>query len=180
VKLAERQGWKIRWPQVNPKQKQGSGTWARYEAYKHTTTIAEAKAYGCQTGDLRWAWQRGDILLFDPALEGDGTPMAARASDDGGLTYAGWSAARLVLLPKKGDLMLAKNWRGICLLDIGSKILSNVMVKRMQALMEQVGFEMQTGFRHERGTIDGLFAVVMGLKKRQEHTTWRRGRFTWT
>jgi hypothetical protein len=95
--------------------------------------------------------------------------MAARASDDGGLTYAEWSAARLVLLPKKGDLSLAKNWRGICLLDIGSKILSNIMVKRMQALMEQVAFEMQAGFRPELETIDGLFAVMMGLKKRRGH-----------
>ena len=85
------------------------------------------------TGDLPWAWQRGNLLLSDPALEADGTPMAARASDDGGLAYAEWSAARLVLLPKKGDLMLTKNWRGICLLDIGSKILSNVMVKRMRS-----------------------------------------------
>jgi len=173
LKLAERQEWKIEWQQANPK-RPGSATWARYETYKHTTTIEAARACGCTTGDLPWAWQRGDLLLLDPALEADGTPMAARASDDGGLTYAEWSAARLVLLPKKGDLMLTKNWRGICLLDIGSKILSNVMVKRMQALMEQVGFEMQTGFRPERGTIDGLFAVMMGLKKRQEHDleTW--------
>ena len=50
------------------------------------------------------------------------------------------------MLPsKKGDLSLAKNWRGICLLDIGSKIISNIMVKRMQALMEQVALEMQSG-----------------------------------
>ena len=39
----------------------------------------------------------------------------------------------------------------------------------MQAPMEQMAFEMQAGFRPERGTIDGLFAVMMGLKKRQEH-----------
>ena len=49
-----------------------------------------------------------------------------------------------MLPPKKGDLSLAKNWRGIYLLDIVSKILPNVMVKRMQVLMEQVGFCMQT------------------------------------
>ena len=36
----------------------------------------------------------------------------------------------------KSNLSLAKNWRGIYLLDIGSKILSNLMVKRMQVLME--------------------------------------------
>ena len=35
--------------------------------------------------------------------------------------------------------------------------------------MEQVAFKMQTGFRPQRGTTDGLFAVMMGLKKRQEH-----------
>ena len=39
----------------------------------------------------------------------------------------------------------------------------------MQALMEQVAFEMQAGFKPERGTIDGLFAVMMGLKKSQGH-----------
>ena len=61
--------------------------------------------------------------------------MAARASDDGGLTYAEWSAARLVLLPKKGDLIPTKNLHGICLLDIGSKAFSNLMVKHIQALM---------------------------------------------
>jgi len=66
--------------------------------------------------------------------------MAARASDDGGLALAEWQAARLVLLPKKGGFVLTTNWRGICLLDIGSKILSYVAVKRMQALMEQAGF----------------------------------------
>ena len=74
-----------------------------------------------------------------------------------------------MLLPKKGGPSFAKNWRGIGLLGIGSKILSNIMVKRMQALMEQVAFGMQTGFRPGRGAISGPFAVMMGLKKRQEH-----------
>jgi len=33
----------------------------------------------------------------------------------------------------------------------------------------QVAFEMQAGFRPERGAIVGLFAVMVELKKRQEH-----------
>ena len=82
--------------------------------------------------------------------------------DDGGLTYGGWSKARLVLLPKKGGLFLVKNWRGICLLGIGSKVLSSTMVKRMQALMEHVAFDMEAGFRPERGATGGLFAATMG------------------
>jgi len=50
LKLAERQEWNISWQQVNPK-RPGTGTWARYETYRHTTTIAAAKAYGCQPGE---------------------------------------------------------------------------------------------------------------------------------
>jgi hypothetical protein len=39
--------------------------------------------------------------------------------------------ARLVLLPKKGCSSLCKNWRGIILLDVASKIFSSVLVARM-------------------------------------------------
>ena len=67
--------------------------------------------------------------------------------------------ARLKLLPKKGDLGLCKNWRGICLLDIASKILSCVLVERMQSVMEENSMEAQTSFRFLRGTIDGAFNV---------------------
>ena len=80
-----------------------------------------------------------------------------------------WLVARCKLLPKKGDLGLCKNWRGICLLDIASKILDSVLVQRLQAVMEEEGMESQTGFRYYRGTIDGAFTVINALRKRQEH-----------
>ena len=121
------------------------------------------KACGCTSGDLPSAWKREHLLLHDPALKGDRTPLATRASDDGGLTFDGWSKARLVPLPKKRGLSLAQNWRGICLLGTVSEILPNIMVKRMQALIEQVAFEMQAGFRPEHRMIDGVFVVMMGF-----------------
>ena len=82
--------------------------------------------------------------------------------------------ARLVLLPKKGDLSLCKNWRGICLLDVASKIFSSVLVARMGVVMEKFGFDAQVGFRWDRGTTDGLFTTFVGLSKRKEHglETW--------
>ena len=64
--------------------------------------------------------------------------------DSQGLRYA-----ELVLLPKKGDLSSCKNWRGICLLDIASKIFSSLLVRRMQIVMEEEGMAEQAG------TIDG-------------------------
>ena len=54
-------------------------------------------------------------------------------------------------LPKKECLSLAKNWRSICLLDVGSKILSSIMVKHMQALMEQVAFKIRQGSARSAG-----------------------------
>ena len=74
------------------------------------------------------------------------------ASDAGALVYEEWLSARLKLLPKKGDLTLCKNWRGICLLDVASKVFSTVLVARMQRVMEEEGLESQTGFRgHHHG-----------------------------
>ena len=78
--------------------------------------------------------------------------------------------------PKKGDLHMhmAQNWRAICLLDIASKILLNILVSRMQKVQEAEGLEAQSGFRGMRGTIDGLFSVCVALQKRKEHnlSTW--------
>jgi len=85
-----------------------------------------------------------------------------------------WRLSRMVLLPKKGDLSLCKNWRGICLLDVFSKIMSSILVARMSELMKTTGFDAQVGFRWDRGTIDGLFKTFVGLSKRKEHglETW--------
>ena len=73
------------------------------------------------------------------------------------------------LLPKKGDLAQCKNWRAICLLDIASKILSCVIVARLNFVQEKEGLEEQTGFRGNRGTIDGSFSTIIALSKRKEH-----------
>jgi hypothetical protein len=43
-----------------------------------------------------------------------------------------WGVARLVLLPKNGDLSLSKNWRGILQLDIASKVFSSMCVRRLK------------------------------------------------
>jgi hypothetical protein len=82
--------------------------------------------------------------------------------------------SRMKLLPKKGDLSLTKNWRGICLLDIASKIVASVCVQRMQIVQEAEGLEAQAGFRGKRGCPDGFFNMIMGLTKRKEH-----GKATW-
>ncbi len=84
---------------------------------------------------------------------------------------------------KKGDLSLCKNWRGVCLLDVCSKLLSSILVHRLQIVIEEFGMDSQTGFRPDRGTIDGLFTTFVGLHKRKKHGNMglKRERFllTW-
>ena len=42
------------WKQENPK-RQGTKSWSRYEAYKHTKTLEEAKSCGCIPVDISFA-----------------------------------------------------------------------------------------------------------------------------
>ncbi len=49
-----------------------------------------------------------------------------------------------------------------------------MLVRRLQLVMEEFGVDAQTGFRPDRGTIDGLFTTFVGLNKHKEHgfETW--------
>ena len=178
-------GWTFRWQQLNPKQATGL-SYARYDAYKTATTyerfielgIAHLDAIGEERNlewkmgllhrDLRYDLGHEFVHKIPPPPE-DVDLSFTEDEDDSGMFIDEWAVARCKLLPKKGDLGLCKNWRGICLLDIASKVLDCVLVQRMQQVMEEEGMESQTGFRWFRGTIDGAFTVINALRKRQEH-----------
>ena len=65
---------------------------------------------------------------------------------------------RAGLRPKKGDLSVSDNWRGISLLegisllDVGGKLSTKVMQSRLQNVAEEVLHDSQCGFRKGRGT----------------------------
>ena len=166
--------WKFEYQQLNPKSGQSHG---RYEIYKHATTYAEVIALGTAAGwdksklhsDINYDIQHRFLRVIDPRLTPEIVDELADGADAEGICYPEWLKAKLVLLPKKGDLGMPKNWRGICLLDIASKLLSCVLVERLKEVMEENGPDNQCGFRPFRGTIDGTFNLLMALRKRQEH-----------
>ena len=47
-----------------------------------------------------------------------------------------WKVVLLVKLPKKGDLCLCKNWRGIMLLTVASKVLCKIISERMKDALD--------------------------------------------
>ena len=47
-----------------------------------------------------------------------------------------WKLGLLVKLPKKGDLSLCKNWRGIMLLSVASKVICKIILERVKDSIE--------------------------------------------
>ena len=77
--------------------------------------------------------------------------------ENGDLTHEEWTKSRLVPLPKKGDLHDFNNWRGINLLDVGSKVMSITLNVRAQKLLESNGHPMQFGATPKVGCAEAVF-----------------------
>ena len=65
-----------------------------------------------------------------------------------------WKDALLIPVPKKGDLSLFDNWRGISLLEVVGKVFAKIIQRRLQVLVEDVVTDSQCGFRSSRGCAD--------------------------
>jgi len=80
-----------------------------------------------------------------------------------------WEIGLLKVLPKKGDLRLPGNYRGIMLLETAYKIVAIIIHDRLRPIAESLDHEAQCGFRPGRGCTDSIFTVKMAMKKRREH-----------
>ena len=85
-----------------------------------------------------------------------------------------WEKGQLTILPKKGDLTLPGNYRGIMVLEVAYKIVAIILHGRLLPIEESLDHEAQCGFRPGRGTMDAIYTVRQAIKKRREHglETW--------
>ncbi|KAI8514967.1 hypothetical protein Bbelb_075580 [Branchiostoma belcheri] len=67
-----------------------------------------------------------------------------------------WKKGVIIKLPKKGDLTQCKNWRGIMLLSIASKVLCRIILNRTANAMETKLRDNQAGFRPNRSCSDQI------------------------
>ncbi len=80
----------------------------------------------------------------------------------------------LTPIPKKGDLSLAKNYRGVTVTSNLSKVLTSILHSRLVEVLEAENQmnEFQFGFRHGRSTSDAIFClrslVDRSLAKKQK------------
>ena len=70
-----------------------------------------------------------------------------------------WSEGNIIRIPKSGDLTNCKNFRGITLLTIPSKVFCIFLVSRITEAVEKKLRREQAGFRKGRGCIDHIFLL---------------------
>ena len=94
--------------------------------------------------------------------------------DDPDYDIPEWHVGNLKILPKKGDLHLPNNWRGINLLDTCSKIMSIIVTRRLQIYLLKRGTKFQFGCTPKVGCQHGSFTLRTILQTRKEHNqdTW--------
>ena len=78
---------------------------------------------------------------------------------------AEWRDATLVPVPKKGDLSVCDNWRGISFLDVMGKLFARIINDRLQAVVENSVADSQCGVRAGRGYVDMVFCVRQLVEK---------------
>ena len=59
-----------------------------------------------------------------------------------------WKHSAIVKLPKKDDLRNCNNWRDITLLVITRKLVCQILLKRLQSVVDEKLRQEQAGFRH--------------------------------
>ena len=82
-----------------------------------------------------------------------------------------WHSIILTLIPKSGDLSDPNKWRPISLLPIMSKLLSSIIAKRLDDLLQHQGLPEQSGFMSGRGTADANAALKITLQNLRNQNT---------
>merc|ERR1712002_72256 len=70
-----------------------------------------------------------------------------------------WRKSHIIPIPKKGDLSLVTNYRGISLLPIAAKIYNKLILNRLLPKIEPILRKNQNGFRAGRSTLSQILAL---------------------
>ena len=73
--------------------------------------------------------------------------------------FTEWNEGQLVLVPKSKYLSDPKKWRGVTLMDIGSKIFSSILCTRLFKIIRKHGVKYQFGLTPGVGCQDGRFTI---------------------
>ena len=75
-----------------------------------------------------------------------------------------WMKGCILPFPKKGDLRLAKNYRGITLTSIAAKIYNALLRNRIEPKIDNIFRKNQNGFRRNRSTTSQILTICRILE----------------
>ena len=79
-----------------------------------------------------------------------------------------WTTNRIVPIPKKGDLSLMSNYRGISLVSVAAKLYNRLLLDRIRPHIEPVLRNNEAGFgRSTFDQISSLRRIIEGAQKNQ-------------
>ena len=82
-----------------------------------------------------------------------------------------WKQGLIVKLPKKGDLTVCGNWRGLTLMSVPAKCLGRSMIRRIRDEVDKLLRREQAGFRPKHGTEEQIFILRNIIEQSLEWNT---------
>ena len=82
-----------------------------------------------------------------------------------------WKEGHIIKLPKKGDLSICGNYRGIMLLSAPGKVLNRVILVRIKSAVDKKLRDMQAGFREDRSCADQIATLRIIIEQSLEYNT---------
>ena len=82
-----------------------------------------------------------------------------------------WKQGLIVKLPKKGDLTVCGNWRGLTLMSVPAKCLGKSMIHRIRDDVDKQLRREQAGFRPKHGTEEQIFILRNIIEQSLEWNT---------
>ena len=82
-----------------------------------------------------------------------------------------WKEGHLVKIPKKGDLTNCNNYRGITMLSVPGKILSQIILQRLIDALDKILRDQQMGFRKNRSCTDHIATLRIIAEQSLEWNT---------
>ena len=80
-----------------------------------------------------------------------------------------WTKGCILAFPKKGDLGLTNNYRGITLTSIAAKIYNALLRSRIEPKIEKILRKNQNGFRRNRSTTSQILTIRRILEFKHTH-----------
>ena len=107
------------------------------------------------------SWKTGPLsnvllLVYNKALKGD-VPTA-------------WKQAAIIPLPKKGNLSLSENYRGISLTSVPAKIYNQMILSHIRPHTDTLLCTNQNGFHQGRSTVSQILTLCHVIRKSKSAT----------